>query len=64
MKKGIKCQGFKKETTTKYAMCKGLMSNFEKITSMIFIQSYIKTITFVEEANLDKISRIISQRCR
>ena len=64
MKKGIKCQGFKKETTNNYVMCKGLMSNFEKITSMIFIQSYIKTITFVEEANLDKISRIISQRCR
>jgi len=39
------------------------MSNVEKIISIIFIQSYIKAITFVEETNLDKISRIISQRC-
>jgi len=40
------------------------MSNDEKITSMIFIQSCIKTNAFVEETKIDRISRIISQRCR
>jgi len=45
-------------------MCKGLMSNVEKITSTLFIQIYIKTLTFVEGTKLDRISRIISQKCR